>query len=228
MPSNTQDNSAMSPGDVPLYDAILTCRAVRRLRPDPIPEPVLQRVLEAATCGPSGGNAQPWRAVALRDPSLKETLAQLYRENWHAYRHDASERMQRLPEDKRERGLRILQASDYLAEHLAEAPVILLFFHNLSYMVDAAERDIYPRELIGASLYPAIQNLLLACRAEGLGGVLTTMLWRHADAISALVGAPAPWTFHALVPIGYPVGKGHGPLNRKPVSSMIFDNQWRP
>ncbi len=211
---------------VGLYEAVHSCRAVRRLRPDPIPEAVLDRVLHAAVCGPSGGNAQPWRVVLLREPGRKQRLAGLYRANWDSYRDEAAARMQRLPEDKRARGLRILAASDYLAQHLAEAPVILLFFHNVDAMVDPGELGVYPQALLGASLYPAIQNLLLACRAEGLGGVLTTMLWRESAAIAALVGAPAPWTFHALVPIGYPLGKGHGPLNRKPLATMASDEEW--
>jgi len=211
---------------VGLYEAIRSCRAVRRLRPDPIPDAVLDRVLRASVCGPSGGNAQPWRVVVLREPVRRQQLAALYRANWHGYRADAAARMERLPEDKRARGLRILAASDHLAEHLAAAPVILLFFHNLEHMVDAAEREIYPQALLGASLYPAIQNLLLACRAEGLGGVLTTMLWRESAAIAALVDAPAPWRFHALVPIGYPLGRGHGPLNRRPLAAMAYDDNW--
>ena len=211
---------------VSLYEAIRSCRAVRRLRPDPIPEAVLARVLQAAVCGPSGGNEQPWRVVVVRASAAKDRLAELYRANWQSYGDEAAARMQRLPEAKRARGLRILEASAHLAEHLAEAPVILLFFHNVQLMVDPGEFDTYPRALIGASLYPAIQNLLLACRAEGLGGVLTTMLWRQSAAIAALVDAPEPWTFHALVPIGYPLGKGHGPLNRKPLASMAFSETW--
>lgn len=216
----------MKKADPGLYEALSTTRAIRRLRPEPIPEHVLQRVLQAAVYGPSGGNAQPWRAIVLRDPDRKQRLARLYNQNWRIYGAAARQRMMQLPEEKRARGLRILDASDYLADHLAEAPIILLFFHNEQLMMNEEDSGIYPRVLLGASLYPAIQNLLLACRAEELGGVLTTMNWRQADQISQLVEAPPGWHFHALVPIGYPVGSGHGKLNRKSLRTMFYSDNW--
>ena len=80
--------------------------------------------------------------------------------------------------------------------------------------------------LHGGSLYPAIQNLLLACRAEGLGGVITTMMWRREAEVLELFGVPEPWRLHAVVPIGYPARGGHGPLARRPVAKMAFLDRW--
>ena len=78
----------------------------------------------------------------------------------------------------------------------------------------------------GASVYPAVQNLLLACRAEGLGCVLTTLLCLAEDQIRPLLQIPDPWATAAFVPIGYPAGQGHGPLKRKPVDEMAFGDRW--
>jgi nitroreductase len=83
-----------------------------------------------------------------------------------------------------------------------------------------------PSVVGGASVYPAVQNLLLACRAEGLGCVLTTLLCQVEPEVRELLAIPDPWYTAAAVPIGYPLGKGHGPLSRKPVAKMVFGDQW--
>jgi nitroreductase len=209
-----------------MYDAMATTRAVRRLRPDPIPETVLRRILEAATWAPSGGNRQPWRIVAVRDPATKLALRDLYTGPWAGYASRQRAQLAKLPEASRRRGERALAAADHLAAHLHEAPVIAVFCFQpeLLMITDAA----LPRPSVvgGASIYPAVQNLLLACRAEGLGCVLTTLLCLAEKEIRPLLQIPEPWATAAFIPIGYPAGRGHGPLRRKPVGEMAFGDRW--
>lgn len=224
--SQAEDRFGVGRSRIELYEAIATTRAVRRLRPDPIPEPVLERILRAATCAPSGGNAQPWRVVVLLDPERKRALAEHFEPTWERYSRPGRERMQRLAPDKRERGMRVMAAGDHLARHLAEAPAILVFCHDPRMMAEGGEDDPQPKFLFGGSLYPAIQNALLACRAEGLGGVLTTMIWRREREVALALGIPAPWRIHAVVPIGYPAGRGHGPIARKPLAAMAYRDRW--
>lgn len=208
--------------ELELYEALATCRAIRKLRPDPIPNAMLARVLRAATCAPSGGNAQPWRVIVVRDPGRKRALAEHFEYAWSVYSTPARERMAGLRDDSRARGERVLSAGDYLAEHFAEAPVVLAWIHDPNGLRHPDELWTQPHFIYGGSLYPAIHNLLLACRAEGLGGVLTTMTWRREAAVCELLGVPEPWRLHALVPIGFPVGSGHGALARKPLAKMAF------
>jgi nitroreductase len=134
--------------------------------------------------------------------------------------------MERLPADQRARGMKVMAAGDHLAAHLAEAPVVLAFFHDPRLLAQAGENDPQPKFLFGGSLYPAIQNCLLACRAEGLGGVLTTMTWRREAEVLRVLGVCEPWRLHAIVPIGYPLGGGHGPIARKPVATMAYRDRW--
>jgi nitroreductase len=211
---------------VELYEAVCTTRAIRRLRPDPIPEPVLERVLRAATCAPTGGNAQPWRVLVLRDPARKRALAEHFTPTWEIYSSPGRQRMERLPEETRARGMKVMAAGDHLAARFAEVPVVLVFCHDPRMLAQGGEDDPQPKFLFGASLYPAIQNLLLACRAEGLGGVLTTMIWRREPEVLRTLEIPDPWRVHAVVPIGYPQGGGHGPLARKAVSTMAYLDRW--
>jgi nitroreductase len=209
-----------------LYEAMRTTRAVRMLRPDPIPNDVLRRVLEAATWGPSGGNRQPWRLLVVRDPALKQELGTRYQRAWTAYVGGSRVALGALPGASRSRSERALAAGDYLAEHLHEAPVILvLCFDPRGLAITDRELD-RPSVVGGASLYPSVQNLLLACRAEGLGCVLTTLLCAQEPEIRLLLELPEPWATAAFVPIGYPVGKGHGPLSRRPVEELVFADRW--
>lgn len=213
-------------GRIGLYEALCTTRAIRRLRPDPIPDAVLERILLAATCAPSGGNAQPWRVLVLTEAEPKRALAAHFGPTWERYSSPGRGMMERLPEEKRARGMRVMAAGDHLAAHLADTPVILVFCHDPRMLAEGGEDDPQPKFLFGGSLYPAIQNCLLACRAEGLGGVLTTMIWRREREVARTLGIPEPWRIHGVVPIGRPVGRGHGPIARKPVSTMAYRNRW--
>ncbi|HKP56113.1 MAG TPA: nitroreductase family protein [Polyangiales bacterium] len=209
-----------------LYEVMQTTRAVRRLRPDPIPDAVLQRVLAAATWGPSGGNRQPWRAIVLREPTAKQTLQELYLTLWTKYAAGNREKFKGLPPALLERAEKNLTAGDYLAAHLAQAPVILVFCFDPGLLAITDAKLNRPSVVGGGSIYPAVQNVLLACCAEGLGCVLTTLLCAEEPKIRPLLGIPEPWCTAAFVPIGYPVGRGHGPLTRRPVEEMVFGDRW--
>ena len=204
------------------YQAASTLRAVRKLKPDPIPEATLRRVLKAATWAPSGGNRQPWRVIAVRDPSIKQRFAELYRPRWTAYTESYRAQFDTLPASFQGS----VTAGDHLAEHLHETPVIAVFcFDPSGLAITDAELD-RPSVVGGGSLYPAVQNLLLACRSEGLGCVLTTLLCAEEPTVCELLGIPEPWATYAHVPIGWPVGGGHGPINRLPVETVAYGDQF--
>jgi len=209
-----------------LYEAMSTLRAVRRLRSDPIPEDVLQRVLTAATWAPTGGNRQPWRIVAVRDPAKKRVLEDLYRPYWTGYIETYRKHMESMPPDERSKSARAIEAGNHLANHLHAVPVIAVFCFNPDSMT-ITDKDLHrPSVVGGGSVYPAVQNLLLACRNEGLGCVLTTLLCLEEPKIRALLELPDGWYTCAHVPIGYPVLAGHGPLTRKPLEKMVFTDRF--
>ncbi len=209
-----------------LYDAMSTLRAVRRLRPDPIPEEVLDRVLTAATWAPTGGNVQPWRIITVRDAAKKQALEDLYRPRWQAYVPGYRERTASMPPQQQAKSERTLAAGDYLSEHMHEAPVIAVFCYNPYIMAITDEDQPRPSVVGGGSVYPSVQNLLLACRNEGLGCVLTTLLCMDEPGVKALLEMPDDWYTCAHVPIGYPVGGGHGHIARRPKEKMIFEDRW--
>jgi nitroreductase len=212
--------------EIGLYEAMRTTRAVRRLRPDPVPDAVLRRVIEAATWAPSGGNRQPWRIVVVRDAEKKQRLRDLYMGPWQRYAHGQRRALERLPPDVRAKGERALRAADHLAAHLDEVPALLVFCFNPELLAITDLSLGRPSVVGGGSLYPAVQNLLLACRAEGLGCVLTTLLCVAEETIRPLLELPDPWATYAVVPIGYPAGSGHGPVSRKPVEEMAYLDRW--
>jgi nitroreductase len=191
-----------------------------------VPDDVLRRVLEAATCGPTGGNAQPWRVVVVKDPAARAALQALYRPLWDAYAAGHRARLEGAPADARERQERMLRAADHLAHHLHEAPVILVFCFDPKQMAITDAGLGRPSVVGGASVYPSVQNALLACRAEGLGCTLTTLLCQREAEVKALLGIPEGWGTCAYLPIGWPAGRGHGPLRRRPVSQMAYLDRW--
>ncbi|MEZ5557502.1 MAG: nitroreductase family protein [Pseudomonadales bacterium] len=211
---------------VDLYQAMSTLRAVRRLRPDPLPDDVLQRILQAAAWAPSGGNVQPWRVVVVRDPAKRQALGDLYRPRWRSYGAGARRGLERLSGDARARQERMLASADHLGEHLGDAPVILVFCFNPDIMA-ITDADLgRPSVVGGGSVYPAVENAMLACVAEGVGCTLTTLLCYDEEAIRALLEIPQGWYTCAFVPLGYPVLRGHGPISRRPVSKLAFADGW--
>jgi nitroreductase len=209
-----------------LYDTMSTLRAVRKLRPDPIPYDVLERVLQAACWAPTGGNTQPWRVVVVVDPAPKQALKEIYGPEWARYSAGFMKRLASLPAAQLAPLERIVAAGDYLADHLGEAPAILVFCANPAVMAITDAKLDRVSLVGGGSVYPAVQNAMLACVNEGLGCTLTTLHCLREDEVKAVLGIPDDWATVALVPIGYPVGKGHGPITRQPPRKLAFRNQF--
>jgi nitroreductase len=211
---------------VGLYEAMSTTRAVRRLRADPVPDDVIRRVVEAATWAPTGANAQPWRVVVVRDAAAKLRLKELYIGPWEKYAAGHRQLLERMPDDARAKQERMLASADHLARNLHLAPVILVFCFNPALMAITDANQPRPSVVGGASVYPSVQNALLACRAEGLGCTLTTLLCLREHEVKQLLGIPDDWFTCAFIPIGYPAGRGHGPVSRRPVAAMAFRDRW--
>jgi nitroreductase len=209
-----------------IYEAMRTLRAVRRLRPDPIAADVLHRVLEAATWAPTGGNRQPWRILVVKDPVRKERLGALYADQWVKFAARYRANLAALEPAIRERTERMLGAGDYLGAHFGQSPVIAVFCFNPSEMAITDSNLSRVSVVGGGSVYPAVENLLLACRAEGLGCVLTTLLCACKPDVASLLDIPSPWGTAAAIPIGYPVLRGHGPITRRPVKDLAFLDSW--
>ena len=207
-----------------LYETMSTLRAVRKLKPDPIPDEVLQRVLQAACWAPTGGNQQPWRVIVVRSQERKEALAAIYAPEWYRYRVGYVERLEGLTDDERAPRERMLLAGDHLADHLAEAPAILMFCADFRAMAITDIKLDRISLIGGASVYPPVQNAMLACVAEGLGCTLTTLHCLREPEVLAALDIPEPWATAAMVPIGYPMLRGHGPITRRPVDELAFDD----
>ena len=209
-----------------LYEAMSTTRAVRRLRTDPVPDEVLRRVIEAANWAPTGGNAQPWRVIVVTDAGKRRRLQELYIGPWERYSAGRKAQLATAPEAVRAQQEKMIRAADHLARNFHLAPVVLVFCFNPQLMAITDAKLDRPSVVGGGSVYPAVQNALLACRAEGLGCTLTTLLCFHEPAVKELLDIPAEWGTCAFIPIGYAVGRGHGPLRRKPVEKMAFRDTW--
>ena len=162
----------------------------------------------------------------VREPATKQALGKLYAPAWSAYAAAGRAGAAALPSATQQAVERNLAAGDYLAQHLHEAPAILVVCFDPRGLAITDATLGRPSIVGGASVYPAVQNLLLACRAEGLGCVLTTLLCRSEAEIRPLLELPEPWATAAFVPIGYPVGHGHGPVSRRPVEHMVFADRF--
>jgi len=211
---------------IDVYEAMRTLRAVRRLRPEPISDDILERVLEAASWAPTGGNAQPWRIVLVRAPAPIARLGELYSASWTRFAKAYDQRIAALPANEQPRHRRMVAAGDYLAAHFHTVPAVAVFCFNPKLMAITDAKLGRVSVVGGASVYPAVQNFLLACRAEGLGCVLTTLLCEHEPAVRELLEIPEPWATAAAVPVGYPVLRGHGPITRRPVAELVYDDRF--
>ncbi len=206
----TSEEIARAGEELPLLEGIRTTRAIRRLRPDPVPRELIRKVCEAGTFAPSGGNRQPWLFIAVTEPERRAFVAERYLRAFRAYIAPALEAAQQPGFDAARR--RNIDAALYLAEHLHEAPVHLF--------VAGRTRRGEPQL---QALFPAIQNVLLACRAVGLGASLTTVHRAHADEIDPFLGLPKESPTCALLPIGWPRGRYGRPPRRSIDACLSFE-----
>ncbi len=196
--------------EVPLLEGMRTARAIRRLKPDPVPRALVRKVCEAGTFAPSGGNRQPWVFVAVDEREKIEWVAERYRPVFQSYIAPALQRAER--EDFPDRLRRNMRAALYLAEHLHEAPVLL-------FVAGFTRRD----EPQLQALFPCAQNVLLACRAVGLGASFTTLHRAFGEECDRMLGLPENVPSAVMIPIGWPAGK-HGRPPREPVDGKLFWN----
>jgi nitroreductase len=204
-----------APNTADLFEIIKTTRSMRRLKPDPVPNDLIRKILEAGVCAPSGGNMQQWRFLVIRDAKIKEIIGALYKRAWDeqvAPRYRAGEPA---PGISRERFERMLAAAEYLANHIHEAPV---------WIIPCLEGGT-PTRTSGSSIYPAVQNMLLAARAHGLGATLTTLYLQFEREAEAALGLPPGVHSYALIPIGYPMGR-FGPVRRVPLADVVYEDRW--
>jgi nitroreductase len=221
--------------EIGLFEAIYSARSLRRLKPDPVPEELITQILDAAIRAPSAGNAQNWVFVVVRDPEQRRKLGLIYRKASDIAEavYAARGRPQHLTDRQ---FARMLEGGAYLWDHLGEAPVLLIPCQRrpLVPLREALPPDIaahYENELAyadrirGASIYPAVQNILLACRALGLGALITTNHIRCEDEVKAVLGIPDNVGTFALMPIGWPLDK-FGPLTRRPLAEVVHADRW--
>jgi len=203
-----------------LYDALLTTRAMRRYRDDPVTDDEIERCLRAAQQAPSGGNLQPWQYLVVTDPERRARVGELYKSAYDRYERTllAMTPRFRTPEDEAS-WRRTAEASRHLADHFGEAPALVLF---LLPMIEWMPADDEGRMDIGplyASVYPAVQNFMLAARELGIGTALTTVVRIRHDELRALLGIPESMEVAAVVPMGRPTGS-FGVARRKPVAAV--------
>ena len=203
-----------------LYDALLTTRAMRRYRDDPVTDDEIEHCLRAAQQAPSGGNLQPWQYLVVTDPERRARVGELYRSAYDRYERTllAMTPRFRTPEDEAS-WRRTADASRHLADHFGEAPALVLF---LLPMIDWTPADEEGHMDIGplyASVYPAVQNFMLAARELGIGTALTTVVRIRHDELRALLGIPDSMEVAAVVPMGRPTGS-FGVARRKPVAAV--------
>jgi nitroreductase len=207
------------------YSLLSTTRSIRRISDQPIDDDALRRVLQAAIWAPSGGNRQPWRIVVARDRDVKHRLGKIYEAEWAKYVEMNMARVAGQPDSIVEATRKGLAVGTRLAESLADVPVVAIFVFDPR-EVFVTDGNLGRTPVVGgASLYPAVQNLLLAARAEGLGGVLTTLIASREPEVRDVLGIPEPWGVYAMVPLGHPRGS-HGPLRRAPFEHMIKFDSW--
>ena len=237
---------ALPTSDAKLFDVMYTCRAMRRLRPDPVPEETLLALVDAALHAPSGSNAQNWRFVIVRDRAQKERMRAIWQKTWGFYL-DAIGVSDARPGEDLAASQRTIAAATWQLDHFVDIPAfvcvciardelmaktfaapstavkLLRAFGVGGVMRLLANRGRTSGMADGATAYPAVQNLLLAARALGLGAVLTTQHFFVPGEFERVLGLPSTVTLAAIVPVGWPTGKFGRGSRPAPEATISWD-----
>lgn len=230
-PSNVKSACSIEPAAVPtsdeafarldmsLRDAMMTQRAVRRVLPDPVDDAVIEKCIELAMRAPTSSNDQSWEFVIVKDPRVKEQLAKRYRQAWMLYG-----RLTRLiAPGETDKSLR---ATKWQIDHFTEIPVLVVPCLRSTMRIPYLPNPFLAESSFFGSIYPSVQNLLLAARAMGLGASLITLpLWSVTSA-RKIFGLPVSVTPCCIVPVGWPRGR-YGPTTRKPVEQVMHLDSYR-
>ncbi|HET9877586.1 MAG TPA: nitroreductase family protein [Mycobacterium sp.] len=209
---------------MPLIDAMMTQRAIRRVRPDPVDDAVVLKCIELALRAPVGGGVQSWEFIVVKDADTRAKLAKRYRQAWSVYQPLMGRRLA-----KREESIaKTVRAVQWQVDHFTEIPVLVVPCLNLGPregrvpfvpMPHAAASGYY------GSIYPAVQNLLLAARAMGLGACLITLPLWNVTSIRRILKLPLSVTPCCIVPMGWPRGR-YGPTTRKPIGEVAHRDSY--
>jgi len=202
-----------------LFEAMYNCRAMRRLKPDPVPEDLLLRLIDAGNQAPSGSNAQNGRWIVVRDAAVKERLAELNKEAVTRY---AGSFRADIPGHDPAKRQRLLDAVVWQADHMAELPALVIAC--LEFGGEPPDRFSVGAGA-GGSIWPGVQNLLLAARALGLGAAPTTLGLSNRAAAREALSLPPNIEPFCLIPVGWPMGK-FGPVTRRPVAEIMRWDRW--
>ena len=204
--------------DIGLLDGLATTRAIRRYRDEPISDDDLATILFSATRAPTGSNRQGFRFMVLRDGpgaiEAKALLGETFRRGWNQKQQTDGYKRGSGSEDASPKA-RMARTMQHFVDHFEQTPVVVLpcVLRRHKNLID------------GASIYPACQNLLLAARALGYGGVITGWHREVEDQLRSLLAIPDEFDIAATIPLGRPVG-GHGPVRRRPLGELVFDDRW--
>jgi len=203
------------------FDLVGNVRAMRRLKPDPVPQALLDQVLEAGVKAPSGMNTQPWAFLVLREPEAKQWFAEHYKAAIQSRFGDFQ-----VPAGADSPGARQGRALRYQMDHMQDFPLLVIVcgLRDWPFRVPEEERKGLAPPNYGA-VYPCVQNILLACRAVGIGAALTTMHQVFEEELCERFGIPEEYGVVVTMPIGYPVGR-FGPVRRRPAADVTHYDRW--
>ncbi|MFT7599020.1 MAG: nitroreductase [Acidimicrobiales bacterium] len=210
--------AVVPPWRVDVFEVIYNCRAMRRLDTREVPDELLVKLVEAANQAASGGNQQRGRWIVVRDEQQKRAIADLNHAESAEFVKARIDRDESLPHHDAVTRARMLDAVLYLAEHMHTYPALIVA------CIDFDER---PKDVSASasSIWPGVQNLLLAARALGLGAVPTTYAINRRDEFEAILDLPPTMVAHALIPVGFPLGN-FGPVKRQPVGEIMRFDRW--
>ena len=204
-----------------VFEALYTTRAMRRVKEDPVPDNIIQSMIDSAIRAPSGSNRQNWKFLVVTDKNIREKLSNIYRETWDYYinsflnsaKDPGASSLKKQDDKDIETIRRISNSASWLAENYHKVPLLVL----------ALSRN----DPTGSSIYPAIWNLMLAARGHGIGTCLTTVMSFETEKVFEVLNIPNDkgWTLNATITAGSPLGKW-GVAERKPVDDVTYLNTW--